>query len=144
LLRSVQKPHPLIFIGSSGKRMLSIAARQADSIAITPRWTAQGVDQTDTTPEAILQKIAWVREAAGERFPHLELSQTAYYITVTDSRTGVTAYAGGPPIPKVPMSIEQAATHLLDQRERYGYSYIQVMDAQMENFAPVVARLAGK
>jgi hypothetical protein len=43
------------------------------------------------------------------------------------------------------MSAEQAAEYLLEQRERYGFSYIPVYGgAQMENFASVVARLAGK
>jgi hypothetical protein len=42
------------------------------------------------------------------------------------------------------MSAGQAVEHLLEQRERYGFSYIPVYGgAQMENFAPVVARLAG-
>jgi probable F420-dependent oxidoreductase len=141
LPRPVQKPHPPIFIGSAGKRMLSIGAREADSIAPTLRMSTQGVDPSDAT---LAQKIAWVREAAAERFTHLELAQTAYYITITDSRTGVAPQPGGPPIPKIPMSIEQAVAHLLEQRERYGFSYIQVMDAQIENFAPLVARLAGQ
>jgi alkanesulfonate monooxygenase SsuD/methylene tetrahydromethanopterin reductase-like flavin-dependent oxidoreductase (luciferase family) len=34
--------------------------------------------------------------------------------------------------------------HLLEQRDRYGFSYLQIQAAQMENFAPVVAQLAGK
>jgi hypothetical protein len=43
------------------------------------------------------------------------------------------------------MSIEQAVEHLLEQRERYGFSYIPVYGwVQMERFASVVARLAGK
>ena len=143
LPRPVQKPHPPIFIGSTGKRMLSIAAREADIIAITSRMTAQGTDPTDANPE---QKVAWVREAAGERFAHLELAQTAYSIMITDSRADVASQARELPsfIPRIPMSVEQAVAHLLEQRERYGYSYIQVNDAQIESFAPVVARLTGK
>jgi hypothetical protein len=50
----------------------------------------------------------------------------------------------GPPIPKRPVSAEQTVTQLLEQRERYDFSYIQVFEGQMENFAPIVARLAGK
>jgi hypothetical protein len=33
---------------------------------------------------------------------------------------------------------------VLDRRERYGFSYIQVPEQYMEVFAPVVARLTGK
>jgi hypothetical protein len=43
------------------------------------------------------------------------------------------------------MSAEQAVDHLLEQREHYdGFSYIPVYGGmQMEQFAPMVARLAG-
>ena len=41
-------------------------------------------------------------------------------------------------------STEQIAEQLLTRREHYGFSYIQVPDAHMEAFAPVVARLAGR
>jgi hypothetical protein len=52
--------------------------------------------------------------------------------------------ASTPPIPRIVMSAGQAVEHLLEQRERYGFSYIPVYGgAQMENFAPVVAQLAG-
>ncbi len=131
----VQRPHPPILIGSAGKRMLSIAAREADIIAVGSRMDAQDVP--------LEEKIAWVREAAAERFERLEFAQTAYYLTLTDSPASVTPWVG-PPIPRAPMSTEQAIEHLLERRERYGFSYIQVVDGQMENFAPVVAGLTGK
>jgi probable F420-dependent oxidoreductase len=77
-LKSFQQPRPPIFIGGTGKRMLQLAAREADIVNIAPRMTAQGVDPTDATGEAIAQKVAWVREAAGERFAQLELCMLAF------------------------------------------------------------------
>ena len=121
--------------------MLKLAGREADIVAIGSKITAQGVDPTDATLE---QKIAWIKEAAGQRFADLELSQTVYDLLITDSGTDLSPQAGGPPIPKRPMSTEQAVTHLLEQRDRYGFSYLQVYEGQMENFAPVVARLMGQ
>ena len=121
--------------------MLKLAARKANIIAIGSKITAQGPDPTDATME---QKIAWIKEAAGERFADLELSQTVYDLMITDSGTDLSTQAGGPPIPKRPMSTGQAVAYLLEQRDRYGFSYLQVYEGQMENFAPVVARLAGK
>lgn len=143
LLRSVQKPHPPILMACAGERMLSLAAREADIIALAVNRTAEGVDPADTTPEAFDRKIAVIREAAGERFPQLEIAQSEYSIALTDSQAEVISPPGFP-MPKRPMSIEQAIEYLLAQRERYGYSYIQVYEGQMENFAPVVARLVGK
>lgn len=138
--RPVQQPHPPIFIGSASKRMLTLAAREANTIAVTPKFGPQGIDPTDPPLE---EKIAWVREAAGEHFAHLEFAQTIYGLTLTDSPAEAIAWPGLPVL-KTPMSTEQAIEHLLEQRERYGFSYFQVSDGQMENFAPIVTRLTGK
>jgi probable F420-dependent oxidoreductase len=139
--RPAQKPHMPILVAGAGERMLKLAAREADIIAIGSRISAQGVDPTDATLE---QKIAWIKEAAGERFAGLELSQTIYDLVITDGGAEVSSQTGGWSIPKRPLSTEQAVAHLLEQRERYGFSYLQVHAGQVENFAPVVARLAGK
>ena len=140
-LPPVQKPHMPMLVAGAGERMLKLAAREADIIAIGSKITAQGLDPADAT---LAQKIAWINEAAGKRFTDLELSQTVYDLVITDSGTAISQYGGGPPIPKRPVSTEQAVAHLLEQRDRYGFSYIQVYEGQMENFAPVLARLAGQ
>jgi hypothetical protein len=129
LPRPMQQPHPPILIGSSGRRMLTIAAREADIILPTP-------------PEE--EKIGWIREAAGERFEHLELGQAAFDIEVTDSSVASALPFQGMPVEVHPMTTEQAIEYLLGQRERLGISYIQVQERQLENFAPVAARLHGK
>lgn len=142
LPRPARKPHPPIFIGSSGKRMLTIAAREADIIAPTLKMGPQGIDPADAPME---EKIAWIRNAAGERFSELELAQVAYGISITDSSAEAITPPGLPFSMRARgMSIEQAVEHLLEQRDRYGFSYIQVFEGQLENFAPVVTRLHGK
>ena len=142
LPKPARQPHPPIFIGSGGKRMLTIAAREADIIAPALKMGPQGLDPTDATME---EKIGWIRNAAGERFPELELAQVAYGISITDSSAEAIAPPGLPFSMRARgMSTEQAVEHLLEQRDRYGFSYIQVFDGQRENFAPVVARLNGK
>ena len=138
--RPVQRPHPPILVAGGHKRMLSLAAQHADIVAIASSM-APGATSTEASLE---QKVAWVREAAGERFDHLELAQTTFSITIADSAVEVASVAGGPPLPMLAMSTGQAITHLLEQREQYGFSYIQISQAQIENFAPIVARLTGK
>ncbi|HLZ60925.1 MAG TPA: LLM class F420-dependent oxidoreductase, partial [Ktedonosporobacter sp.] len=115
--------------------------READIIAIGSRVSGHGADPTDATLE---QKITWLKEGAGARFVDLELAQTIYDRVLTDSGAEVSAQTGGWSIPKRQMSTEQASAQLLEERERYGVSYLQVYDGQMENFAPVVAQLSGK
>lgn len=127
--RPVQQPHPPILIGSSGRRMLTIAAREADIIL----------------PVGDLEeKIGWIQEAAGERFEHLELGQSAFGIELTDGPIAAAPPFAGMPVESRPMTIEQAVEYLLEQREHFGISYIQVQERQFENFAPVVARLSGR
>jgi probable F420-dependent oxidoreductase len=140
-LKPVQQPHPPLLVAGAGERMLKLAAREADSIAIGLKISGQGADPTDAPLE---QKIAWIKEAAGQRFANLELCQTIYGFQITDSRAELPAQTGGWQIPKTPMLTSQAVTRLLEERERYGFSYLQIAEWQMENFAPVVAQLAGK
>jgi hypothetical protein len=109
--------------------MLTLAAREADIILPTP--------PTD-------EKVGWIQGAAGERFEHLELGQSAFDIEVTDGPKAATPPFQGMPVEAYPMTCEQAVEYLLGQRERLGISYIQVQERQLENFAPVVARLHGK
>ena len=87
------------------------------------------------------EKIEWVRQAAGDRFDSIELNQGAFSIEIIDS-TPITMQQIGPP--RVPVSLEQAIEQLQAEREQYGFSYIQVGEHQLRNFAPVVARLAGE
>lgn len=139
--RPVQQPHPPIFIGSASQRMLTIAAKYADIVSPTAKFARPGETVNDVP---LAQKVEWIREAAGERFEQLEFSQADFGFTITDSPAQVFNVSGGPRMPQKPMSTEQAVEYLLAQREQLHFSYIHVSGGQMENFAPVVARLAGK
>ena len=139
--RPAQQPRLPLLVAGAGERMLKVAAREADIIAIGSKITGRGADPTDATME---QKLAWIKEAAGQRFADLELSQTIYDVQLTDSSAALSPQAGGPPIPKKPMLTSQVVDYLLEQRDRYGFSYLHVYEGQMENFAPVVAQLAGR
>ena len=131
--RPVQQPHPPILIGSGGRRMLTLAAREADIILPV---AMQGAE--------LEEKIGWIREAAGERFEHLELGKAAFGIELTDGPVAAEPPFPGMPVESRPMTTEQAAEYLVEQRERLGISYIQIQERQLENFAPVVDWLNGK
>ena len=129
LPRPRQQPHPPVLIGSSGHRMLTLAAHEADIILPTPPTQ---------------EKVGWIQEAAGERFEHLELGQAAFDIELTDGPKTASPPFRGMPVEAHPMTSEQAVEYLLGQRERLGISYFQIQERQLENFAPVVAQLHGK
>ncbi len=140
-IKLFQHPRPPLLVAGAGERMLKLAAREADIIAIGSKISAQGRDPSDPTLE---QKVAWIKEAAGPRIASLELSQTIYDLEITDSKAALPAQTGGWIVPKRPFSTDQAVELLLEQRERYGFSYLQIQASQMENFVPVLARLIGK
>jgi len=162
LPKPLQKPHPPLLLGGGSKRILSFAAREANIVGINPRTTVEGgLDFSSSTPQATEQKIAWVREAAGERFRDLELNILVFPI-VTDQRrqaaeqklrefempTDEDSIDGMLASPHFPFgTVEQIIEDLQSCRERFGLSYFAVGEyfqaGTMERFAPVIARLAG-
>jgi probable F420-dependent oxidoreductase len=158
--KPVQRPHPPLHIGGGGQRLLSVAAREADIIGFLPRARpdGQGQDITDATPEALEQKITWVREAAGARFADLELGILVAQVLTTEDREQAahliaSTLARGfkvstDVILQAPYlllgTVDQICEDLLARRERYGISYISVFEQSMETLAPVVVRLAGQ
>jgi probable F420-dependent oxidoreductase len=158
--KPAQRPHPPIHIGGGGQRLLTLAAREADIVGFIPRARpdGKGQDITDASPEALTQKIAWVREAAGARFAGLELGILVAQVITTEDREQAAQFiaqtlAAGfnvstDQILQAPYlllgSEDQICEDLLARRERYGISYINVFEQSMEALAPVVARLTGK
>lgn len=154
LPRPIQKPHPPIYIGGGGQRILSVAGREADIIGLTAILKPGGSDfnMADITAEATAQKLAWVHQAAGERFHQLEINSFVFIVQVTDHRDGVAAGMAahfGLTAEQVLASPhcligtpEQICADLRDRREKFGISYITVLKEHVDAFAPVVAHLA--
>ncbi len=71
----VQRPHPPFFIGGGGRRTLTLAGREVQTVGLAPRiLPGPKLDPRSITVEATAEKIAWVREAAGDRFGEIELN----------------------------------------------------------------------
>ena len=140
--RPVQQPRPPILVAGSGRQLLSLAAREADIIAL-------GLPP-DTPEAAVAERIDWIREAAGDRFAEIELNlnlmavgdQVPRWIAAQLRLTAADLAERGS-IAAVTGSTEQMCETLVQRRERLGFSYVLVSDEFMEPFAPVVERLAG-
>lgn len=154
--KPVQRPNPPIVMGGGGRRMLSIAGREADVIGINANLGAGRVGRemaADVTPAAFHRKIGWVREAAGHRFDEIELQVQTFFLAVTDDRDATAAAVGqgfglgAAEVLQIPLvligSVGQIAEELQRRREAFGISYVTVQADAVEPFAPVVARLAG-
>jgi alkanesulfonate monooxygenase SsuD/methylene tetrahydromethanopterin reductase-like flavin-dependent oxidoreductase (luciferase family) len=151
----VQRPHPPLIIGGGSKRILSVAAREADVVGITTRAHHDGSkDTADLTAAATDRKIAWVREAAGDRFDQIELNLVVGDVVLTADRRGeaerlanqygvTTDEILASPLVLIGDAAEMSE-RLQERRERYGFSYVVVTEPNMDKLAPVVARLAGR
>jgi probable F420-dependent oxidoreductase len=154
--RPVQSPRPPILIGGGGKRMLSIAAREADIVGINGTLAAGEIGPqaiSTMTAEAVDHKVEIVRAAAGSRFADLELNVRAFMVRVTDQRAAVVEQIAGFVSVDPSMVVEspfvligspaELVADLLRRRERWGLTYVIVGADDVESFAPVVAELAG-
>jgi probable F420-dependent oxidoreductase len=164
----VQRPRPPIMIGGGGRKVLSVAARQADIVQLMPtnRGGRTSLDPSQFSPPAIEEKIDWIREAAGRRFHDIELSAQLLDCTITDRPEEhlsdfadriamVTERMGGAGVdlgvddlrdsPIVAVgSLDDVCQKLVETRERYGISYFAApIDGRPEAMAPVIERLAG-
>ena len=155
--KPVQAPHPPILIGGGGKRVLTIAAREADIVGINGSLHAGviGPEALGTmTLEAVTERVGWVREAAGERIADIELNIRAFFVSVTEDRgerrrrRRLDDRRRGRRWSRRRRSRSSAASARsprtsLRRREQLGFSYVIVGPDEVDSFAPVVAALAG-
>lgn len=155
--KPVQQPGPPLLIGGGGKRVLTIAAQRADIVGINATMHAGRVGPeaiATMTAEAVDEKVAIVREAAGTRLADIELNVRAFMVSVVDdARSAIDGMAGmlGVPtsmIETTPFALigppSKLADDLIERRERWGISYVIVGADDIDAFAPVVAELAGR
>ena len=152
----VQKPHPPILLGGGGRRMLRLAAREADVINVNFDLREGRVSRElvrTGLAEATDEKLGWIKDAAGDRFDRIELSVTIFFANVTDDRESVASVmapglgASSADVLDMPHfligTVDQLVEDIKRRRDRYGMSFVIVPGEVAELFAPVVAQLAG-
>ncbi len=140
-------PDVPIMIAGNGDRVLRIAARMADIVGLTGGDRAPDADE-----DPLADRIAFVRDAAGDRFDALELN-----IAVT----AMPLDGSGMPDLTIPRhflpglsddellrhpgvlsgSAADMADRIRSYRDRYGISYVTVQDRHAEAFGEVIALL---
>ena len=153
-------PRPIrplhLFIGGSGRRVLSLAGQYASTAGVLERVTADGsgYDAGSEILEMMSTKAGWVRNAAAGRNRAVELAVLIRKVVVTDDRAHAAAVLaterGITPSQALasPLfllgTVDEITAQLETLRERSGISYVSVFPGDVEPFAPVVARLAGR
>jgi probable F420-dependent oxidoreductase len=156
LPRPVQQPGPPLIIGGGGKRVLSFAAQHADIVSINANLR-DGIGGPETapnmSPERTREKVAWVKEAAGDRFDSLELNALIGFVMITDDASGITdamapAFGIEPAdalhVPGILLgTLDEMVEELQWRREEYGITYWSIESDSWEALGPVVSKLSG-
>lgn len=145
------RPLPPVLLGGQRDRMLRIAAREADVVGFTgARFNRDGDGATLAGPSELDERVAFVRSEAGDRDPVLNL--LIQHVEVTGDRAAALerlrpydTTRSADELGELPVLLvgtaEQIADRLRAQRERFGFTYITVLEKDMTAFADVIERL---
>jgi probable F420-dependent oxidoreductase len=153
--RPVQKPRPPIVIGGNHSRLLTLAAKEADVIALSGITFFDGGVRPDVSAfraSAVDQRVALVRGTAGDRYRDIEMSALVQRVVVTDDRGAAAEELAqhwtslrAEEILESPYAlvgtVDELVADLERRRQRWGIAHYVIPDGYAEIFAPVVARL---
>lgn len=129
-----EPPEVPLLVAGGGRRMLRLAAREADTIAL-------GLPP-DASARTVEERLGWVREAAGDRTVELNVNLMAVGDAVPGAlrgRVDPAALASAGSVACLRGSPRAMAEELRRRQESLGISYVLVADELMEPFAPVLA-----
>ncbi|MEV6051904.1 LLM class F420-dependent oxidoreductase [Streptomyces sp. NPDC052107] len=150
--RATQSRVPLL-IGANGDRMLRLTAEHADIAAFTGARPGSAPGSLEPlTAEELDERVARYRGLAAGRAQPAELNLLIQLVAVTDDPEPVLK----PLLERQPQltldaalalpivlagPLEELVARVRAQRERFGFSYLTVLEPYMEAFAPVMERL---
>ncbi|MEU3840222.1 LLM class F420-dependent oxidoreductase [Streptomyces sp. NPDC028635] len=156
--RPAQQPRVPLLIGGNGDRMLRLTAEHADVAAFTGSRTVPGSTTGQLAPvgaEELDERVARYHAFAAGREEPAELNLLIQSVVITDDPEA----AARPLLERIPGTTveellalpiflfgteEEIVARILALRERYGFSYLTVLEPSMEALAPVMARLRGR
>ncbi|MBD9726146.1 LLM class F420-dependent oxidoreductase [Streptomyces caniscabiei] len=153
--RPAQRTRVPLLIGANGDRMLRLTAEHADTAAFTGARTVEGGKLEPLTAEELDERVGRYQEFAAGRKEPAELNLLVQIVELTEDRAAaVRPWLGHLPnlsekqVLQLPLvlvgTLEEIVAQVLAQRERYGFSYLTVLEPNMEAFAKVVEALQGR
>ncbi|NLD75124.1 MAG: LLM class F420-dependent oxidoreductase, partial [Acidimicrobiales bacterium] len=142
-------------VGGGAPRLLKWAGATADIVGVNASIHSGEIDQEaahDGLAERIDQKVAWVKEGAGDRFADLELNAWLAVAEITDDPSVADVMAelfgtDADSLRQSPLALvgsrNEVAERIAERRERWGYSYHVIPGDKARDFAPLVADLTG-
>jgi probable F420-dependent oxidoreductase len=154
--RGLNGTGPPLIIGGTGDRMLELAVRRADTVAVGGLFQVPGQPpgtfRMGTAAEAA-ERVRFIRERAGKRAGDLELHALIQIVAVTDDRVQTARDLVAERLPnftadellETPFAligtVDEIAGQLRQRREELGFSFITVHEPYMTTFGPVIERL---
>lgn len=151
--RPAQPTGPPLVIAGWGDRLLRVAAEHADIIALTGAAAAyNGGPLQLLGPAAADERIAYLRGLLGSRLAEVELNILLQRVVPPNERAAALDQYG----PHLPADVaehpeelpalligtpKEMARQLEERRERFGFSYVTVLENSLEELAPVIELL---
>ncbi|GAB2630711.1 TIGR03621 family F420-dependent LLM class oxidoreductase [Nocardia goodfellowii] len=150
--RFVQPSGPPVVIAGRGDRVLRLAARHADVIGFSGSAPVPDGDPLRLADMAeIRDRVAFVEAQLGERIHQVQFGIPVHRVLPPGTRTGITDVWQN----DVTFSPDELAEHpsiligtpaenadkLRALRAKFGFSYFNVMESEMDSFAEIIALL---
>ncbi|NEW37459.1 LLM class F420-dependent oxidoreductase [Nocardia cyriacigeorgica] len=147
--RPVQPGGPPLLIAGWGDRLLKLAAAHADVVAFTGAAATTDAGLRLAGVEDTIDRVGYVRKLLGERVTEVELNILVQAVVRPSERATVLDRFGallpGDAPEELPTLLfgtpSEMAQQLRDRRDRFGFSYITVLEPNMDAFAPVIEHL---
>jgi probable F420-dependent oxidoreductase len=141
---------PPILVGGMGDRVLRLAAERADIVGFTGAQTTREGTLTLADASVIAERTAFLeRHARGRKVEKNILVQMV--IVTSDRRAAARRLQSQVPHLSVEQILDlptlllgthrEIAAQLHENRERYGFTYITVLEPAMDAFAPIIDEL---
>jgi len=152
--KTVQQPHPPLMIAGGGSEILTLAAREADIVAIVPAGiTGSGKLAKDAvTLDTLKSQAELVRREAGDRADALEFSMFLDCVITDDRRKKIAEMAEAAKADPDVLThsayrgigtIDEIRAHVRMLRQEVGMTYFCLRGPDVEKLGPVVKELAG-
>lgn len=146
---------PPLLVAGTGDRILRIAAKHADIVAIAGSYQIKDLPPGMTrmgTPEETEERVAFACRCAGDRADDIEWQILIQAVINTDHRKATAVeledrfvLETAATMLETPFmligTVDEMARQILRNRERYGFTYYTVHQPNLEAFAPVIERV---
>lgn len=144
---------PPVLVAGWGDKLLGVAAEYADIVGFTGAAAAtNGGPLVAAAPSAYTERVDTARALLGARADEVEFNLLVQKVCGPEQRAGLleqwgdglpAEVAGRPE--ELPILLigtpDEIADRLRERRDRWGFSYITVLEDSMESFAPVIPLL---